>query len=194
MLSGIQLFVTSWTVCSSTGSSVHGILPATILEWVAIPFSRRSSQSRDQICVSCVSCTGSWVLYHWATWEAPVYNNSIQKMCTLLSQVDDSQKQCWTEEVNQRRIPTVWWYIYITHMTVKSESVSFAQVTLSFVQLFVIPWTVACQDPLSMGFPRKEHWRGLPFRSPRDLPNPGIKIRSPALQVDSLLTDPLRNR
>ena len=42
-------------------------------------------------------------------------------------------------------------------MKVKSESVTFAQVTLSFVQLFVSPWTVACQNPLSMEFFRQEY-------------------------------------
>ena len=41
-----------------------------------------------------------------------------------------------------------------------------------------------------MGFPRQEHWSGLPFPSPGDLPNPGIKLESPALQVDSLPSEP----
>ena len=54
------------------------------------------------------------------------------------------------------------------------------------VQLFVTPWTIACQAPLSMGFPRQEYWSGFPFSSPKDLPHPGIKPASPALQVDSL--------
>ena len=49
-------------------SSVHGILQARILEWVAISSSRGSSQSRDRTHISCVS---KLVLYHWATWEAP---------------------------------------------------------------------------------------------------------------------------
>ena len=48
------------------------------------------------------------------------------------------------------------------------------------------PWTVACQTLLSMGFLRQEYWSGLPFPSPGDLPNSGIKPRSPELQVDSL--------
>ena len=42
------------------------------------------------------------------------------------------------------------------------------------------PWTVACQAPLSMGFPRQEYWNGLPFPSPEDLPDPGIEPASPA--------------
>ena len=52
------------------------------------------------------------------------------------------------------------------------------------------PWTVACQAPLSMGFSRQEYWSGLPCPSPGDLPNPGIKPRSSALQVDSLPSEP----
>ena len=52
------------------------------------------------------------------------------------------------------------------------------------------PWTVAHQVPLSMGFPRQEYSCGLPFPSPRDIPDPGSELRSPALQVDSLLTEP----
>ena len=51
------------------------------------------------------------------------------------------------------------------------------------------PWTVAHQAPLSMGFSRLEYWNGLPFTSPEDLPDPGIKPRSPTLQADSSLTD-----
>ena len=51
------------------------------------------------------------------------------------------------------------------------------------------PWTIACQASLSMGFPRHEYWRGLPFPSP-DLPGPGIEPASPALQVGSLPTEP----
>ena len=53
------------------------------------------------------------------------------------------------------------------------------------------PWTVACQAPLFMGFSRQEYWSGLPFRSPGDLPNPRIEPESPALQADSLLSEPL---
>ena len=48
------------------------------------------------------------------------------------------------------------------------------------------PWTADCQAPLSMGFSRQEYWNGLPFTSPGDLPDPGIKPGSPAMQADSL--------
>ena len=60
----------------------------------------------------------------------------------------------------------------------------------SRVRPFVTPWTVAYQTPPSMGFSRQEYWSGLPFPSPGDLPNPGIKPGSPALQTDTLLSEP----
>ena len=53
-------------------------------------------------------------------------------------------------------------------------------VTKSCLTLFETPWTVAHQAPLSTQFFRQEFWRGLPFPSPGDLPNPGVKSRSPA--------------
>ena len=53
--------------CSLPGSSAHGIFQARILEWVAVSFSRGSSQPRDQICISCID---RWILYHCANWEA----------------------------------------------------------------------------------------------------------------------------
>ena len=51
---------------------------------------------------------------------------------------------------------------------------------------FVVLWTVARQALLSTGFIRQEYWSGLPFPSPGDLPDPGIKPMSPACQMDSL--------
>ena len=63
--------------CSPPGSSVHGILQARILEWVAISYSRGSSWPRDWTWVSCISCIGRQILHHCATWEAiqPVFLN-----------------------------------------------------------------------------------------------------------------------
>ena len=60
--------------------------------------------------------------------------------------------------------------------------------SLSHVRLFATPWTEEQgSSPLSMGFSRQEYWSGLPFPSPGDLPDPGIKLVSPAIQADSLL-------
>ena len=62
--------------------------------------------------------------------------------------------------------------------------------SLSRVRPSVTPWTAAFQAPLSMGFSRQEYWSGLPLPSPGDLPNPGIKPGSAALQADSLPSEP----
>ena len=61
--------------------------------------------------------------------------------------------------------------------------------SFSPVWLFVTPWTVAHQAPLSMGFSRQEYWSGLPFPSPGDLPDPGIEPKSPALQAEALTSE-----
>ena len=57
---------------------------------------------------------------------------------------------------------------------------------LSCTQLFVIPWTVAHQAPLSIEFSRQKYWSGLPFSPPGDLLDPEIELVSPVLQMDSL--------
>ena len=63
-------------------------------------------------------------------------------------------------------------------------------VRLSVVSDSATPWTVACQAPVFMGFLRQEYWSGLSYPSPRDLPDPGIEPASPALQADSLPSEP----
>ena len=63
---------------------------------------------------------------------------------------------------------------------------------LSPVQRFGTPWTVACQAPLSMGFPRQEYWNSwLPFPPSGDLSDPGIKPMSPALAGGFFTTEPV---
>ena len=71
----LQLCLTLWDPrdCSSPGSSVHVISQARILEWVAIFFSRGSSQPRDRTCIFYVSCIGRWVLYHLGHLRSLVY-------------------------------------------------------------------------------------------------------------------------
>ena len=56
-----------------------------MLQWVAVFYSRGSSQPRDQICVSCVSCIGQPVLYHCATWEAPLVMHTSNGESSMLS-------------------------------------------------------------------------------------------------------------
>ena len=62
--------------------------------------------------------------------------------------------------------------------------------SLSRVWIFATQWTAAHQTPPSMGFSRQEYWSGLPFPSPGNLPDPGIKLGSPALQAGALLSEP----
>ena len=60
----------------------------------------------------------------------------------------------------------------------------------SRVQFFATLWTVACQAPQSMGFPRQEYWNGLPFPSPGIFLTQGWNSGPPALQVDSFPSEP----
>ena len=62
--------------------------------------------------------------------------------------------------------------------------------SLSRVQLFVTPWSVAYLTPPSMGFSRQEYWSGLPLPSPGDLPDPGIEPESPTLWACALPSEP----
>ena len=75
--------------------------------------------------------------------------------------------------------------VSLTYLSLKEKVKSFSR-----VGLFATPWTVTYQVPPSMGFSRQEYCIGLPFPSPGDLPNPGIEPGSPALQADSLPSEP----
>ena len=93
--------------------------------------------------------------------------------------------------VSEEGIQYYFTYIKFKNKRVKSKYmyiVCYCLVTKLRLTL-VTPWTVTCQAPLSLGFSRQEYWGGLPVPSPGDLPNPGIKPRSPALQADSLPTE-----
>ena len=138
--------------CSLPCFSVHGIFQARIQEWVDMPFSRGSSQARDQAQVSCTAGRGFNL---WAAREALA--------CYRRSKIKP--------ETGRQYLQNTWVWMYLS---------------LRLVQLFVTPWTVAHQGPLSMEFSRQEYWSRLPFPSPGDLPNPGIEPASPALQADSL--------
>ena len=75
MLSCVWLFATPWTGAHQPPLSM-GFPMAKILEWVAISFSRGSSRPRDQTYISCVSCIGRQVLYHWTTWKLVTDENT----------------------------------------------------------------------------------------------------------------------
>ena len=95
--------------------------------------------------------------------------------CGLLAQMVTGQAS--SEPSSQAHMPPLTCCISFLKVKVKS---------LSRVRLFATPWTTAYQAPLSMGLCRQEYWSGLPFPSPGNLPDPGIKPGSPTLQAEAL--------
>ena len=102
----------------------------------------------------------------YSPWNSPSQNTGVRSLSLL-------QGIFLTQESNQGFLPCRW-ILY---------QLSYQGSPFSCVQLSVIPWTVTCHAPLSMGFPRQENWSGLSFPSTWDLPHPGIEPRSPALQA-----------
>ena len=105
-------------------------------------------------------------------------------MVNLKSTGQKARKQIWKH--SHTHTHTLVYFSIHPSMKVKVKSVS-------CVQLLATLQTVAHQAPPSMGFSRQEYWSGLPFPSPGDPPNPGIEPSSPALQADSLLSEPPGN-
>ena len=147
--------------CSPPGSSVHGILLARILEWVAMPSSRGPSQPKDWTHISCVSCIAGRFLTHWATWEAPSPHaaaaaaaaKSLQSSPTLCDPIGGSPPGSPVPGILQAR--TLEW-VAISFSNAWEWKVKVK--SLSRVGLFATPWTTAYQAPLSMGFSRQEYW------------------------------------
>ena len=102
------------TDCSPPGSSVHGILQARMLEWVAVPSSRGSSQPSDRTCIFYVSCFGRWVLFHYCHLGSPTFvvffpkrSSSLLPSRLLRSKTSDNTKlkkykQCCDEHWGAR--------------------------------------------------------------------------------------------
>ena len=83
-------------------SSVHAICQARTLEWIAVSFSRRSSQARDR---THGSCTGRWILYHWATWEAQLYEMSYYCYHHFADEETETQRSVatWPKSASKKR-------------------------------------------------------------------------------------------
>ena len=160
--------------CSPPGSSVHGILQARTLEWVAIPFSRGSFQPRKRTLVSCTA--GRWcrddvvsTANSWApcpdlleeTSGGEIFNQCFYQLTCMCTNIRNYRNK---EEKKEKSLSRVW--------------------------LFATPLTVAHQAPLSMGFSRQEYWSGVPCPPPGNLPHPGIEPGSPTLRVDALPSEP----
>ena len=146
---------------SLPGSSVHGIFQERILEQVAISSFRGSFWPRGWTYVSRASCIGRQIPYQLSYDESP-----------LRITVSHYRWPRWNLQAPG-----------FPPQTGICDILPCAQL-LSHVRLFVTPWTVSCQAPLSMEFSRKEYWSGLQIPTPGDLPNPEmepISLASPAL-------------
>ena len=160
------------------GSSVHGVLQARILEWVAISFSRGSSWPRDQTWVSCMA---GGFFTHWATKEAKMKVRVTQSCPTLCNLMDYR-----VQGVLQARI--LGWVAFLLLQWIFSTQDSIQGLlilyqlsyqgspqsesewkSLSCVWLFATPRTMQFME-----FSRPEYWSGEPFPSPGELPTPGI--------------------
>ena len=179
----------SWDTvdCSEPDSSVHRISQARIVEWVAISFSMGSSWLRDQTCIFCIS--------RCFTTEPPRKAN-LCCCCCIASVVSDS---VWPHRQQPTRFLCPWdtlgkntgvgCHFLLQCMKVKSKS----EVTQSLSD------PMDCSLPGSSihgifqaGFPRQKQWSGLPFPSPWDLPDSGIKPASSALAGELFTTEPPR--
>ena len=195
--------------CSLPGSSVHGMFQARILERVS--FSRGSSPPRDWTQASCI---GRWILYHWATWASHSSAGQSPDRLVLLRAL---RKKTRLKENELVVFPFLKVSVsLISHTSSVCLLISFKRYSLylcgvstpnarvrvqllSRVQLFVTPWTVARQAPpwtvahrapLSMEFFRQEYWSGWLFPSSGNLSVLRIESRPPALQANSLPSEP----
>ena len=158
ILSHVWLFATRW---SPSGSSVHDIFQARILEWVAFSSSRGSTWPRDWTHISCIAGRffTCWAIRETLRHVAAA--KSLQSCATLCNPIDGSPPGSPVPGILQAR--TLEW-VAISFSNAWKWNVKVK--SLSRVRLFTTPWTVAHQAPLSMGFSRQEYWSGLPFVSP----------------------------
>ena len=194
--------------CSPPGSSVHGFSQARILQWVAISFSRGSSQPRDR---TWVSHTAGRHFTFWATREA--LKDGITHSKKAHTNVFNWQNQIYIKNPSSKSLKNVVFSLLssVSHVcSVVSDSLqphgngntlqysclenamdggawyatdhgiaeSDTTEWFHFLSFFAAPWTVAHQAPLSMGFPRQGHWSGLLCPPPGDFPDTGIEAAS----------------
>ena len=142
--------------CSPPGSSVHGILQARTLKWVAMPSSRDFPNPGLNLHLLPQHLHCRLILYHWATAAAAA--KSLQSCPTLCDPIDGSPPRSPIPGILQAR-------------TLEWVAISFSNAwkwklkvkSLSDARLLATPWTAAYQAPLSMGFSRQERWSGLPL-------------------------------
>ena len=148
--------------CSPLPSSVHGIPQARTLEWVAIPFSRGTSQ---------VSCIAGGFFTLWATREAHLLCFTPTTTTTTTKSLQSCPTPCDPRDSSPPGFPVPG---TLQARTLEWVASSFSNAwkwkvkvkSLSRVQLPVTPWTAAYQAPPSMGFSGQQYWSGVPLPSP----------------------------
>ena len=154
------------TDCSPPGSSVYGILQAKILEWVAISFSRRSSQPGTEP-ISPALQADFWLLRH----PGSPHCFMLLLLQLLLSHIS-RVLLCVTPQTAAHQAPPSLGFSRQEHWkglpfpSPTHESEKWKVKSLSHVQLLATPWTAAYQAPPSMWFSRQEYWSGVPLPSP----------------------------
>ena len=191
VLSCVQLFVTPWTITFRAPLSLeysrqeywNGLpfpTPGTMKTWTPshMPIKLLLKVFLLIFLSIYTQCTLIIFILQLITFYKSLNSGFIYKSHT--------DKSCFTK---MHLFKSTLKYILIDkcHQLIYTESES--EVAKSCPILWT-PWTVAYQAPLSMGFSRQAYWSGLPFPSPGDLPNPGIKPGSPALQADTLPSEP----
>ena len=162
--------------CSLPGSSLHGILQARVLEWVAISFSRGSSQPGNQTGVSALQADSLPIELsgkcQWFVMSIQINRAVLLILVGLIHTFVVSSRSgrqlfwswlCSLTCVELACYRPFWWLVHV----------------FSHVRLSATPWTVARQAPLSMEFSRQDYWSRLPFPTPWDLLNSGIKPTFP---------------
>ena len=158
--------------CSLSDSSVHWILQAGILEWVTIFFSRGSSQPRDGSQFSCTKGITVFIyvcmyfklqLYFYLHFTFFIFAFGRMAQSTIKYNLE-SEKFSKVTIFFLKIIRKITWNFSMWKVSYhKNCYCCFSH--LSHVQLFVTPWTIVRQVPLSMGFSRQEYWSGLSFPS-----------------------------
>ena len=167
-LGHVWLFYNSMD-CSPPGTSDHGIFQAGIVEWIAISFSRGSSQTRDRTCISCI---GRLILYHWATRKAP--------SCVLKSKEMVTKMSSQLLLVGERDVMDYEYTGFLSIIRARPLAVGKQKwKLLSRLRLFATPWTIYgilqarilewVAFPFSRGSSQPRNWTGVSSWRPTEL-------------------------